>query len=155
MLTARPLAGQPTPSSESSEVRWVLGPRSLGTGWTGQCASASTTPGTQQLTGSHLAPQCPRPRSSRPGRPVTGPALRQPVTCGPSRRTRQAARRPSRLNSGGSLVARKQAGFVSAGDPPAPSVCRAGHGPSGRETIYSSAVRTISRSVMRMDIALP
>jgi hypothetical protein len=25
VLTARPLAGQPTPSSESSEVRWVRG----------------------------------------------------------------------------------------------------------------------------------
>jgi 8-oxo-dGTP pyrophosphatase MutT (NUDIX family) len=43
VLTARPLAGQSTPSSESSEVRWCQHPRSPGTRWTGQCASASTT----------------------------------------------------------------------------------------------------------------
>jgi hypothetical protein len=29
VLTARPLAGQPTPSSESSEVRWVPTPEVL------------------------------------------------------------------------------------------------------------------------------
>jgi hypothetical protein len=29
VLTARPLSGQPTPSSESSEVRWVSAPEVL------------------------------------------------------------------------------------------------------------------------------
>jgi ADP-ribose pyrophosphatase YjhB (NUDIX family) len=46
VLTARPLAGRPTPSSESSEIHWV--PVSevhgyTGTRWTGRCAFASTT----------------------------------------------------------------------------------------------------------------
>ena len=43
VLTARALRGQPTPSSESSEVRWVPACRSSSARWTGQCESASTT----------------------------------------------------------------------------------------------------------------
>ncbi len=41
VLTARPVGGNPTPSSETSEVRWVPIGELASTGWTDRCACGS------------------------------------------------------------------------------------------------------------------
>ena len=73
MLTARPLAGQPTPSSESSEVRWV--PDIRGSRVHDGPLDAhphQRLPSTQRVTSGHLGQSCWRSQQVFRGRPVAG-----------------------------------------------------------------------------------
>ena len=73
MLTATPLNGEPTPSSESTEVRWV--PESELPGYTmdrSMRIRSQRFPLAQRLTGDHLGPQARgQGRPSHPGQSRT------------------------------------------------------------------------------------
>jgi hypothetical protein len=87
VLTAQPLAGQPTPISESSEVRWVAVSEVPGTRWTSRTTSWHTTtyrwpPSTtmpcspDQARQARPAPDFARPNATASSTPKTIPGAR-------------------------------------------------------------------------------